>query len=65
MVNGNLINASANIDDGELEFAAGSSQRFTPTTNGVSNNITGTGTLTLRGAFDIVLTGANITDGNS
>ena len=64
VVDGDLVNASANVT-GTLEFGAASSQEFTPTTNGVTNNITGTGTLTLKGAFEIDLTGADATLGNS
>ena len=56
---GTIVNA------GTLELASGGTLAFRPGANGVSNRITGTGTLTLDGAFNLTLTAANLTPGNS
>lgn len=53
------------VSGGTLALASGSTLKFKPTTNGVSNKITGTGTAMLLGAFNIDLSGASATLGNS
>ncbi len=53
------------VSAGTLELALGSTLKFAPTTNGVSNKITGTGTLLLKGAFNIDTSAATTTIGNS
>ena len=62
----NTYTGTTTVSAGTLELAATTgSLKFVPTTTGVSNKITGTGTLNLKGAFNIDLTGANATLGNS
>lgn len=62
----NTYTGTTTVSAGTLELAATTgSLKFVPTTTGVSNKITGAGTLTLKGAFDIDLTGADATLGNS
>ena len=48
-----------------LILAATGSLKFSPTANHTCNKITGAGTATLNGTFNIDLTGAAIADGNS
>lgn len=50
---------------GMLELALGGSLKFVPKANGITNKITGTGTLLLKGAFTIDLSGAAAANGNS
>jgi autotransporter-associated beta strand protein len=62
----NTYTGNTTVSAGTLELAATTgSLKFVPTTNGVSNKITGTGALTLKGAFNIDLTSADATLGNS
>ena len=62
----NTYTGTTTVSAGTLELAATTgSFNFIPTTTGVSNKITGTGTLNLKGAFNIDLTGAVATVGNS
>lgn len=53
------------VNGGTLKLATGGSLRFAPGANGVSNKVTGTGTAQFSGAFEIILTGADTTIGNS
>lgn len=53
------------INAGSLALADNAVLRFYPTTNGVSNHLTGTGTATLDGDFNIDTTGAAAASGNS
>jgi hypothetical protein len=53
------------VTGGTLELALGGSLKFAPTANGITNKITGTGALSLKGAFGIDLSGAATTNGNS
>ena len=62
----NTYTGDTTVSAGTLELAATTaSLKFIPTDNGVSNKITGGGTLTLKGVFNIDLTGAAATLGNS
>ncbi len=62
----NTYTGNTTVSAGALELAATTgSLKFVPTANGTSNKITGTGTLTLNGTFNIDLTGADATPGNS
>jgi autotransporter-associated beta strand protein len=62
----NTYNGNTTVSAGTLELAATTgSLKFAPTTNGLSNKITGTGTLLLKGAFNIDLGGADAIPGNS
>lgn len=62
----NTYTGNTTVNAGTLELAATTgSLKFVPTTNGVANKITGTGTLALKGIFNIDLTGATATPGNS
>jgi autotransporter-associated beta strand protein len=56
---GTIVNA------GTLELVSPGSLTFAPGANGVVNGVTGTGAANLDGVFNITLTGANTTDGNS
>ena len=49
---------------GQLTLGTSGELRFTPTTNGVSNKVTGAGSATFNGSFNIILAGANTTVGN-
>ncbi len=53
------------VTGGTLELLSGSSLKFVPKSNGVSNRMTGTATLSLKGAFVIDLTAASTINGNS
>ncbi len=62
----NTYNGNTTVNAGTLELAASTgSLKFFPTTNGVSNKVTGTGAVNLKGVFNIDLTGANAIVGNS
>ena len=62
----NTYTGNTTVSAGTLELAATTgSLKFVPTTNGLSNKITGGGTLSLKGIFNIDLTGATATPGNS
>ena len=65
--NGNILMSpgNANAAYSRLWFTAGSVMNFTIGANGINNNISGIGTLTLDGAFNFDLTGADNTVGNS
>lgn len=62
----NTYTGNTTVSAGTLELAATTgSLKFVPTSNGISNKITGGGTLTLKGVFNIDLTGADAIPGNS
>ncbi|MCW1923139.1 autotransporter-associated beta strand repeat-containing protein [Luteolibacter arcticus] len=52
------------VNAGALVLASGGALTFAPTTDGISNKITGAGTVTLNGTFNINLAGADTTSGN-
>ncbi len=52
----NTYRGNTTINDGTLEIAVGGGLQFTPKADGTSNKITGTGTLTYKGALNIDLT---------
>ncbi len=53
------------VSAGTLELALGGRLKFVPKANGIANKITGSGTLSLKGAFAIDLSGAAAANGNS
>ena len=53
------------VSDGTFELLLGGSLKFAPTSNGATNKITGSGTLLLKGAMNIDLTGAAAVNGNA
>lgn len=53
------------INAGGITLADDAQLRFLPTTNGTSNQLTGTGAATLNGDFNIVTSSAAIANGNS
>jgi fibronectin-binding autotransporter adhesin len=61
----NGYSGTTTVSAGELDLATGGQLRFVPAANGVSNKITGAGTVVLNGAFNIDLTAANTANGNS
>ena len=56
---------NTSVNAGTLELGTAGSLRFVPVANGVTNKITGTGTLALNGTFNIDLTAADSTAGNA
>lgn len=56
---------STTVNAGGLDLAATGHLKFFPAANGVSNKIVGAGTVALNGVFNIDLTAANTTSGNS
>jgi autotransporter-associated beta strand protein len=63
----NTYSGNTTVSDGQLEIAATGSLRFRPTTNGVNNAVSGSGsgTLSFLGTVSLNLTNANTTIGNS
>lgn len=61
----NSYTGDTNVNAGTLNLSSTGELKFTPTTSGTSNKITGAGTVGLDGKFNIDLTGANVTNGNS
>jgi autotransporter-associated beta strand protein len=63
----NTYSRNTTVNDGTLIVSQSGSLRFRPTTNGVTNTLTGTGTATLtyEGTVDLDLSAANTTDGNA
>jgi len=61
----NNYTGDTNVNAGTLNLSSTGELKFTPTTNGTSNKVTGAGTVSLDGKFNIDLTGANVTNGNS
>ncbi len=53
------------VSEGTLELLLGGSLKFVPTSNGVTNKISGSGTLLLKGAFAIDLAAAAAASGNA
>ena len=56
---------NSSVTAGTLELALGGSLKFVPKANAVTNKITGTATLSLKGSFTLDLTGAAAANGNS
>lgn len=65
LTSANTYTGNTTVNAGTLELATTGSLKFVPTANGVSNKITGTGTVSLKGSFNIDLTGAAAAPGNS
>ncbi|MBN8456908.1 MAG: autotransporter-associated beta strand repeat-containing protein [Verrucomicrobia bacterium] len=61
----NSYSGNTAVNAGTLELGTAGSLRFAPAANGVSNKITGTGTVSLDGTFNIDLTVADSTAGNA
>jgi len=61
----NTYTGTTTVSAGTLALATTGSLAFVPTTNGVTNKVTGAGTATFNGAFTINLAGANTTSGNT
>ncbi len=61
----NIYTGDTTVNAGTLTLDTTGSLRFAPTTNGVSNKLTGAGTANLNGTLNLDLSGANLTVGNS
>ncbi len=61
----NTYNGNTSVNAGQLTLADNASLKFFPGANGVSNKITGTGSLQLDGDFTIDTSGASTTIGDS
>lgn len=61
----NTYTGDTTVSGGTLTLANGGRLTFVPTTNGLNNQIGGTGTLNLDGEIYFDLSGANTDDGNS
>jgi fibronectin-binding autotransporter adhesin len=61
----NTYTGNTVINSGTLHLADNAQLKFVIGANGVSNQITGSGTLELLGDFDLDLSGADVTSGNS
>lgn len=61
----NLYTGDTTVTAGTLTLDATGSMRFAPTTNGISNKLTGAGTANLNGTLNLDLNAANPTVGNS
>jgi len=61
----NTYTGNTVVNAGTLELTSTSQQAFTIGANGVNTSISGTGTVTIDGTFNLNLTGADITNGNS
>lgn len=61
----NTYTGDTTVNAGTLTLASTGNLRFAPTTNGVSNKLTGSGTANLNGTLDLDLSNANLTVGNS
>ena len=53
------------VNGGTLTLATGARLTFRPAANGISNKVTGSGTVTFNGSFSILTAAADITSGNS
>jgi len=62
---GNTYVGDTTVNDGTLVLATGGILKFSPTMNGVSNKVTGTGAAALNGTFNIDLSNASTTPGNT
>lgn len=61
----NTYTGNTIVSDGTLVVSETGSLFFAPTTNGVSNKVTGAGLLSVDGAFNLDLSGANVANGNA
>ena len=61
----NTYTGNTTVSAGTLTLDTAGTLKFVPTANGVCNKITGAGTATLNGTFNIDLTNAAIANGNS
>jgi autotransporter-associated beta strand protein len=61
----NTYTGNTTVNAGTLSLDPAGTLKFVPTASGVCNKITGAGTATLNGTFDIDLTNAAIANGNS
>lgn len=61
----NSYSGNTTVEGGTLVLDTAGSLTFKPAANGVSNRITGTGSVTLNGSFNLNLATANLTPGNS
>ena len=63
----NTYTGNTSINDGTLNVTSAGSLRFSPTTNGTTNSVSGSSTATLSflGTVDLDLTAADATVGNS
>ncbi len=61
----NTYTGDTTVDGGTLALSSTSELKFAPTTNGTSNKVAGSAAVTLDGTFNIDLTAANVTNGNS
>jgi fibronectin-binding autotransporter adhesin len=61
----NTYSGNTFVNAGTLSLPSAAGMRFVPTSNGTSNQITGSGGVELSGTFTIDLSGANLTNGNS
>jgi fibronectin-binding autotransporter adhesin len=61
----NTYTGNTVVNAGTLELTSTSQQAFTIGANGVNTSISGTGTVTIDGTFNLNLAGADITTGNS
>lgn len=61
----NTYTGNTAVNAGTLELGTGGTLKFAPAANGVTNKITGAGSLVLEGSFNIDLTAADATGGNS
>ena len=61
----NTYTGNTTVTAGTLEIASGASVKLVPAANGISNRITGTGYLLLKGTFNVDLSGAAAVAGNS
>lgn len=61
----NTYTGNTVVNAGTLELTSTSQQAFTIGANGVNTSISGTGTVTIDGTFNLNLAGADLTNGNS
>lgn len=61
----NTYTGNTVVNAGTLALTSTSQQAFTIGANGVSTSVSGTGTVTIDGTFNLNLTGADLTNGNS
>jgi autotransporter-associated beta strand protein len=61
----NTYSGNTTVEEGTLVLSSTGSLRFTPGASGVSNRITGTGSVTLDGSLEILLNGASTIAGST
>jgi autotransporter-associated beta strand protein len=61
----NTYSGDTTVSAGTLVISETGSLVFAPTSNGVSNKVTGAGLLVVDGAFNLNLSGANVANGNT